>query len=105
MNATGGFNLNELSFLSTKCDIVVGRGSGPYIFFQTKDNLFNRHKSIISFTDNKNTGNCVLLENYNIDDKAKQIWNECLPNNTTTNYEEIAFESIDSEIISKYGNN
>lgn len=42
-------DLNEISYLSTFCDIVVGKNSGPYIFTVTKQNLNNEKKTFIQF--------------------------------------------------------
>lgn len=47
------FDLNEISYMSTKCDIIVGRSSGPYTFSLTKENLMNVDKKFIAFTNNK----------------------------------------------------
>lgn len=43
-------DLNELSYLSTFCDVVVGRSSGPYTFSLIKENVFNPKKTMICFT-------------------------------------------------------
>jgi hypothetical protein len=42
-------DLNEISYLSTFCDIIVGRSSGPYTFTHIKENLFNKKKKYIDF--------------------------------------------------------
>ena len=34
-------DLNEISFLSSKCKCVIGRSSGPYTFSLTKENILN----------------------------------------------------------------
>lgn len=44
-------DLNEISYLSTFCDIIIGRSSGPYAFTMTRDNLFNSKKTFICFCD------------------------------------------------------
>ena len=41
---TSGCDLNEISYLSTKCDIIVGRASGPYCFTHVKENMLNTNK-------------------------------------------------------------
>lgn len=43
------FDLNEISYLSNSCDIIVGKNSGPFIFCMTKNNVFDSRKKIISF--------------------------------------------------------
>lgn len=45
------FDLNEISYLSTFCDIIVGRSSGPFSFSITKDNMLNADKKFICFGD------------------------------------------------------
>jgi hypothetical protein len=44
-----GPDLNEISYLSKFCDIIVGRSSGPFIFTNIKDNIFNQNKSFLCF--------------------------------------------------------
>lgn len=61
-------DLNEISYLSTKCDIIIGRASGPHAFTHIKNNLFNKSKTFISFSNSIYEGNW-----YNTD-KCKQIW-------------------------------
>ena len=41
------FNLNELSYFSTYCDIIIGRGSGPFTFCEVVENL---NKTWVSLT-------------------------------------------------------
>ncbi len=45
-----GCDLNEISYLSTFCDVIVGRSSGPYTFAMISDNMFNENKTMISFS-------------------------------------------------------
>jgi len=47
------FDLNEISYLSTHCDVIVGRSSGPYTFSLTKQNIMNENKKFVAFTNNK----------------------------------------------------
>lgn len=42
-------DLNEISYLSTFCDIIVGRNSGPFVYCVTERNLMDSTKTIISF--------------------------------------------------------
>lgn len=44
-----GCDLNEISYLSTFCDIIVGRNSGPFCFCTTFDNLNNPDKIFYAF--------------------------------------------------------
>ena len=50
-------DLNEISYLSSHCDMIVGRSSGAFTFTLTQQNLFQRNIKIISFSNlvpNKN---------------------------------------------------
>lgn len=42
-------DLHEISYLSTKCNIIVGRNSGPMCVCLTKENLFDKNKIVYSF--------------------------------------------------------
>ncbi len=44
------FDLNECSYLSTFCDTIIGRNSGPHVFAQVKRNWMDETKKILSFT-------------------------------------------------------
>lgn len=44
-------DMNENSYLSTKCDIIVGRPSGSYCFTMVKDN-FKKNTQFITISDN-----------------------------------------------------
>lgn len=61
-------DLNEISYLSTKCDIIVGRASGAYCFTHVKENLSNPNKKFISFCHNKYEG--IWFESVS----CKNIW-------------------------------
>jgi hypothetical protein len=47
-------DLNEISYLSTKCDAIVGKNSGPFVFCETKNNLKDYSKVIVSFCKGPN---------------------------------------------------
>ncbi len=51
IQSTAQTDLNENSFLSTHCDVIVGRASGPFTFSLTQENLFVRHPKFICFTN------------------------------------------------------
>lgn len=44
------FDLNEISYLSTFCDTIIGRNSGPDVFCQVKKNWTDPNKALLSFT-------------------------------------------------------
>jgi hypothetical protein len=47
-------DLNEISYISTFCDIIIGRNSGPFCFSMTKENVLNPQKTFYAF-GNKET--------------------------------------------------
>ncbi len=49
----GGFDLNEISFLSLFCRVIIGRSSGAYTFSQVKENVHNPNKKLLAFTFHK----------------------------------------------------
>jgi len=55
-----GCDLNEIGYLSTFCDIIVGRNSGPFCFSTNKDNVNNPNISFYAFGDNLT--DCFLYE-------------------------------------------
>ncbi len=66
---TGGKDLFDIAWLSeNKCDVIVGRSSGPFVFCQTKNNYLNPEKRIISFTHTKECAHAYF------DAKAKLYW-------------------------------
>ena len=44
-------DLNEISFLSTHCDMVIGRASGVFSFTLTQENLFQRNMKYLCFSN------------------------------------------------------
>ena len=64
------FDLNEISYLSLFCDTIIGRASGPYVFTQVKENLYNPNKTFLAFTRFKNVTSLVL----DLDIPAKRFW-------------------------------
>jgi hypothetical protein len=77
-----------IGYLSTFCDIIIGRASGPVCYTHTKENLMNPNKTYISFTVREHEGKWYCRS------KAKQIWS----NSTDKN---ILFEIISNELQNK----
>ena len=50
IKADDGCDLNEISYLSTFCDMLVGRSSSPYTFCLTKENLMDKDKIFVAFS-------------------------------------------------------
>lgn len=42
-------DLNENSYLSSHCDVIIGRASGAFTFAMTQENLFQRSPKFIAF--------------------------------------------------------
>lgn len=61
-------DLLDISFISTKCDIIIGRASGPFCFSQNRENLLNPDKKFISFNHRYYEGK------YFDSQKSKFIW-------------------------------
>jgi len=59
-----GFNdLNENAYITTKCDIIIGRDSGPFTFSIIKDNILtDKKQTFIMITSHKNYKLSVDLE-------------------------------------------
>lgn len=72
-------DLNEISYFSNFCDIIVGRNSGPFVYCMTDKNLLNPEKIIISF--NKFEDDSLV---WGIPYTAEYIWsNDYSINNIT----------------------
>jgi hypothetical protein len=44
------FDLNDISYLATKCDVIIGRKSGPFVFAHNRDVWYDGSKKSLSFT-------------------------------------------------------
>lgn len=75
-------NLLEISYLSTKVDVIIGRGSGPFCFSHIQDNMKNDKKIFISFTHQENEGKWVPDSESN----AKQFWSNNFDQNSIINF-------------------
>ena len=53
-------DLNEISYLSKFCNVIIGRSSGPFTFANTKDNMFDENKSFLCF--GKKETDCLPYE-------------------------------------------
>jgi hypothetical protein len=45
-------DLNEISYLSTFCDTIVGKNSGPFMFTHVKENINNLNKIFVAMSHN-----------------------------------------------------
>lgn len=48
--AINNCDVNEISYLSTHCDAIIGKNSGPFVFCETRDNYMDPEKTIVSFS-------------------------------------------------------
>lgn len=65
-------DLLQTSLISTYCDIIVGRASGPFCFTHTKENFNDNKKTFISFSFNESEGMFFY------DGKNKNLWSNNL---------------------------
>lgn len=61
-------DLLHISYFSKLSEVLIGRASSPYTYFMTKENIFDKYKTIISFNNTRNEG--VFYENLS----PKFIW-------------------------------
>lgn len=65
-----GFDLNEVSYISTFCSTLIGRNSGPHVFSQVRKNVMDETKKLSSFTY-QYTGSSFVV---NTDVKIRKYW-------------------------------
>jgi GR25 family glycosyltransferase involved in LPS biosynthesis len=77
------FDLNEISYLSLSCDMIIGKSSGPYAFSMVKENLLNDKKTIICLSNKEEnewyiseTCKHIISNEYEKKDLVKLISNE-----------------------------
>jgi hypothetical protein len=80
-------DLLDISFLSTFCDLIIGRSSGPYTCCLNKENILNKNKTFISF--NNNEVEASYFNNEII--KCKFIWSN---NYSTDNVKDIISKNL-----------
>jgi hypothetical protein len=68
-------DLNEIGYMSTKCDIIIGRASGPYCFAHNKSTLYDNTKTFIVFSNSRNEGIWADIEDTE-KNCSKQIWSD-----------------------------
>ena len=65
-----GFDMYEISYLSTFCRVLVGRYSGPHTCSQVKQNWMDPTKRLVTFTHGE--GGNTVITNPNV--KMKKFW-------------------------------
>jgi hypothetical protein len=68
-----GWDLNEISYLSRYCDVIVGRCSGAQMFAQVLPNWMDSRKTLLCFTHYRN-GACFVLNPEALGLKMKVVW-------------------------------
>ena len=43
-------DINEIAFISTRCDVIIGKNSGPFMFTHVKENLLDPNKAFVSLS-------------------------------------------------------
>ena len=82
-------DLNEISYLSTFCDIIIGKASGPYCFSLTKNNFNDANKTFIGICEEYTYGFYTEFS------KADRVW--------INNYDENnIFNIINDEVDKKF---
>lgn len=69
-NSGLGFDLNELSYISTFCTTLIGRNSGPHVYAQVKENCMDANKKLLSFTYDQQGSSFVV----NTDVRIQKHW-------------------------------
>jgi hypothetical protein len=64
-------DLPEVAYLSGFCDVIIGRGSGPYSFSLLSENLLSPDKTFVCFTDDRRVADWVYMSDAV---KAKILW-------------------------------
>jgi len=78
---TNGSDLNEIGYIGTKCNLIVGRASGPFCFCHNKTNLFDATKTFLAVTNYKTDGWWALPEQLPTN-QAIQLWTNKFDNDS-----------------------
>lgn len=89
-------DLNEISYLSTFCDIIVGRASGPFCFTHIQENYFDDSLTFVSISNDEREGKYYYGS---IDDFVGKMPNCKLVHTNNYSYESM-FKTIYKEIYS-----
>jgi hypothetical protein len=78
-------DLNENSFLSSHCDVIIGKASGAFTFTMTQENLFQRKIKIIAFCNIKPRKEGKFWMNGLFEDKVNYLSDVIVSNDSGTN--------------------
>jgi hypothetical protein len=74
-------DLNEIAYLGSKSNLIIGRGSGPFCFCHNKTTLFNKNITFLALTKYRTDGLWALPEQLS-QNQANQIWSNQFDNNS-----------------------
>lgn len=89
IRASDGFDLNEISYLSTFCKGLIGRNSGPHVFSQVLCNWNDPKKKSLSFTYKEIASHSILFNGFPM---TKYWSNSTSPALVTKKIEEVFFD-------------
>lgn len=72
-----GFDLNEVSFMSLFCRVLIGRNSGPHVYTQNWQNVHDGSKKLLSFTYHQQGSSFVV----NTDVEIHKFWSAATEKN------------------------
>jgi hypothetical protein len=55
-------DINEIAFLSTRCEVIVGKNSGPFMFCHIKENLFDANRAFVSLSHRASDSYCYGIK-------------------------------------------
>lgn len=50
LSSVAGGDINEIAYLSTKCNLIVGKNSGPFMFTHVRDNMWDNQKVFVALS-------------------------------------------------------
>jgi len=50
LSGVQGGDINEIAYLSTKCNLIVGKNSGPFMFTHVRDNMWDDKKVFVALS-------------------------------------------------------
>ena len=68
-------DLLQISLISTFCDIIIGRASGPFTYSLVKENILDKNKKFISFNNNPVDANYYNNLGFNLESYSNYDYN------------------------------
>ena len=82
-------DINEISYLSRYCDLIIGRSSGPFTFTNVYENMIDENKKFLCFGERET--DCAP---YQLDISCQYVYEKF---DTLESLEETIFELIENE--------